>query len=293
MKAKSENPLLAYHLFVFTRNRWRRQPLLYGAAAFGIALSYFLLFVLVATSEASLVVPLMIALLAICFVAPLMAYNLFSLEYEKHTWESLALTRLTAREILWGKWGAVLTRVAGTTLLFLPMLLVSKADSISVYAVVAGLLLVFSWGALLVSFGMWLSFKLKRTLSTASALYAGQVLVLLLVPMLYSLFTENKARDAMPIHLVQSHSEAVWWWIFSFLHLRFLIDLNPFATLSELARLRDFYTPVYYDPYDEWTLYPYGLLYLKWGFTQSAFYLLLAALFAGLTYRGLKIAWRK
>lgn len=293
MKAKSENPLLAYHLFVFTRNRWRRQPLLYGAAAFGIALSYFFLFMLIATYEASLVVPLTIALLAICFAAPLMAYNLFSLEYEKHTWESLALTRLTAREILWGKWGVVLTRVAGLTLLFLPMLLVSEADSISAYAVIAGLLLVFSWGALLVSFGMWLSFKLKRTLSTASALYAGQVLVLLLTPVLYTLFTNNQARDVMPIYLVQSHSEAVWWWIFSFLHLRFLVDLNPFTTLLELSYLRDIYTFAYYDPYSERALYPYGLLYLKWGFTQSAFYLLLAALFAGLTYRGLKIAWRK
>ncbi len=120
MRALRENPLLRYHLLGATRHRWRRQPWLYGAAALGIGLVYLLVLQLTVFSEASIFATLGLALFVMCIAAPLMAYNLFSLEYEKQTWESLALTRLTAPEIFWGKYGAALARVALTTLLFAP-----------------------------------------------------------------------------------------------------------------------------------------------------------------------------
>jgi hypothetical protein len=135
MRALRENPLLRYHLLGATRHRWRRQPWLYGAAVLGIGLVYLLVLQLTVYSEAGIDATLGLALFVMCLAAPLMAYNLFSLEYEKQTWESLALTRLTAREIFWGKYGAALARVALTTLLFAPFLLTTHRAT--TYVIVA------------------------------------------------------------------------------------------------------------------------------------------------------------
>ncbi|MCS6923768.1 MAG: hypothetical protein NZM10_05260 [Fimbriimonadales bacterium] len=314
MKRRLENPLLHYHLFGFTLNRVRRQPLLYGAVALAIGLTYLMVFQLVAYNEASVSSTLNLALFVMGLAAPLMSYNLFSLEYEKQTWESLALTRLTARQILWGKWGAALARVALLSLLALPLILqaidldiyisgstVGRYITVfeptrNLYAAVASLLILFGWGALVVSIGMWLSFKLKRTLSTASALYAGQVFVLALLPLLYSIFS----LGAFPMEWVsslQSPWEGLSWWIYSLVTGQAIITLNPFMVGSGLQEMMRSTTAWYDwhwgDPALFLSDYQRGLFYLGWGVAQSLMYLALAALFAGLTYRGLKYAWRK
>ncbi|MDM7460042.1 MAG: hypothetical protein P3X24_000090, partial [bacterium] len=206
MIKRRENPLLHYHLFGFTVNRWKRQPVVYGAVAVAIGLSYLTLFQMFRTYDAVLQTTLNLSLFVMCLTAPLMAYHSFSLEYEKGTWESLALTRLTAGEILWGKWGAALARVALLTLLLTPMLFIAANLEIKLdgpllgrfttvvepthelYQFVSSVALLFSWGALLTSLGVWLSFRLKRTISTASTLYAGQLFALVLLPMLCAIF---------------------------------------------------------------------------------------------------------
>lgn len=304
MKQRMENPLLYYQLLGLTRNRWKRQPLLYGVVAGSIALTYLLVFQLISYNEASFPATLTLCLFLMCLSAPLMAYNLFSLEYEKQTWESLALTRLTAKEILWGKWGAALARVAGLTVLMLPLLLVNADLDVyisgplvgeyrtileptpNLYAFLAGVLILFGWGALIVSLGMWLSFKLRRTLTTASALYAGQVFALALLPMLYLTFSQGDIQTEF-IGYIQSYWGGVTWWIASLFTARAILYLNPFWAAYELN---------FVDSYDSsWPTenYSQGLMYLGWGFAQGFFYLALALLFAGLTYRGLKYAWRK
>lgn len=294
MKRRLENPLLYYQLYSVTRNRWKRQPLLYGAMVFSIALVYLLLFQLVSFTEVGFVSTLNLCLFAMCLSAPLMAYNLFSLEYEKQTWETLALTRLTAKEILWGKWGTALIRVAGFTVLVLPLLLLGIRMDISndlatkLYLFGAGVLMLFGWGALIVSLGMWLSFKLRRTITTASALYAGQVFVLLLLPLLILIFN----RGDLPIEFigeVRSYREGIYWWIASFLSAWALLFLNPFWAVYQLNYIG--FSGDFLFLRDE--TYGVGLRYMGWGFVQGGIYLSLALLFAGLTYRGLKYAWRK
>ncbi|MCS7301566.1 MAG: hypothetical protein NZ556_08455 [Fimbriimonadales bacterium] len=310
MKKPLENPLLYYQLLGYTRNRWKRQPLLYGAVAVAIGLTYLLVFQLVVVNAAQLSWTLNLCLSVMCLTAPLMAYNLFSLEYEKQTWESLALTRLTAKEILWGKWGAALARVGILTLFALPLLLTTLdlglypfesevgrfftliEPSANLYVLVASLLLLFGWGALVVSVGMWLSLKLKRTLSTASALYAGQVFLLLLLPMLYFIFSQGGATRFEMMMQVQSVWDGFLWWVAALFRAHTVVDLNPFVVSFELDVLT-LETTWRYSWGSQSQSYDYALYYLGWGIAQSAIYLALAGLFAGLTYNGLKFAWRK
>lgn len=301
MRHRHENPLLRYQMFGFTVNRWKRQPLLYGAVFVGVALVYLMVYQLLRYNEAGIGSTLGLPLFFMCLAAPLMAYNLFSLEYERHTWESLALTRLTAKEILWGKWGAALARVAVLTLLFIPMLLTSygasgwifvppsRTGQYDNYTFFAAIAVLFSWGALLVSLGMWLSFKLKRTLSTASALYAGQVFVLLLLPSLYSIFSNDYGYNFDLLMGINSYADGFAWWVVTLLHPRALLYLNPIYVSSGLGFMVDVDTWRYAD-YQSCAI---GLYYVGWGFAHSLIYLGFAALFAGFTYRGLKIAWRK
>ena len=290
MRALRENPLLRYHLLGATRHRWRRQPWLYGAAVLGIGLVYLLVLQLTVFNEASIFATLGLALFVMCIAAPLMAYNLFSLEYEKQTWESLALTRLTAREIFWGKYGAALARVALTTLLFAPFLLTTH--SATTYVITAAFTALFSWGALLVSVGLWLSFKLKRTLTTAATLYAGQVFVLMLFPFLYALFSGGEMGPGQSaIEWVQNYRDGFLAWVISLLNGSLIIYANPFYASAQLEYMAA--VPAWWWNAEGWDAYVNGLRYMLWGFAQSAMYLGLATLFAGFAYRGVKISWRK
>lgn len=306
MIKRRENPLLHYHLLGFTVNRWKRQPVLYGAVAVGIGLTYLLVFQMFRTNEASLEATLNLSLFVMCLTAPLMAYNSFSLEYEKGTWESLALTRLTAGEILWGKWGAALARVTLLTLLLTPMLFIAtdlklKSDgpllgrfatvvepTYELYKFVLSVALLFSWGALLVSLGVWLSFKLRRTISTASALYAGQLFALALLPTLFLIFeidTRYSIQDSLSS--VNSFRDGFYWWLIAAFSPIIVFYLNPFYTASMLDNIvfRQYYSYEYVDTMQ--------YIYVGWGLTQSVIYLSWAIFFAGIAYRGVKTKWRK
>jgi len=288
MRALWENPLLQYHLLGATRHRWKRQPWLYWAATLGTGLMYLLALQTAVNYRPGIDAALWFSLFVMCLAAPLMAYNLFSLEYEKQTWESLALTRLTAPEIFWGKWGAALARVAVLTLLLAPFLFLSGVGNW--YATTAAFVVLFGWGALLASLGVWLSFKLKRTLTTASALYAGQVFVLLLFPMLYLILGEGTLPREL-ISTVQSYKDAYYTWIICVFNGALIIYINPFYVALEMEHMR-WWADWWWMRGDEYT-YRSGLRYMLWGFTQGVLYLGLAALFAGFTYRGVKISWRK
>ncbi len=306
MIKRRENPLLHYHLLGFTVNRWKRQPVLYGAVAVGIGLTYLLVFQMFRTYEASLEATLNLSLFVMCLAAPLMAYNSFSLEYEKGTWESLALTRLTAGEILWGKWGAALARVALLTLLLTPMLFIAtdlkiKSDgsllgrfatvvepTYELYKFASSVALLFSWGALLVSLGVWLSFKLRRTISTASALYAGQLFALALLPTLFAIFeidTRYSIQDSLSS--VNSFRDGFYWWLIAAFSPIIVFYLNPFYTTLMLDNI----------VFDQYYSYEYvdamQYIYVGWGLTQSVIYLSWAIFFAGIAYRGVKTKWRK
>ena len=288
MKTLWENPLLQYHLLGATRHRWKRQPWLYGAATLGTGLVYLLALQTAATSRPGVDVALWFSLFVMCLAAPLMAYNLLSSEYEKRTWESLALTRLTAREIFWGKWGTALTRVAVLTLLLTPFLLLS--DIRNWYATTTAFVVLFGWGTLLASLGVWLSFKLKRTLTTASVLYAGQVFVLLLFPMLYFILGERSLPREL-ISAVQSYGDAYYTWIICLFNGAFIIYINPFYVALEMENFQ--WLSDWWWMEHNGNAYQQGLRYMLWGFTQGGIYLGLALLFAGFTYRGIKISWRK
>ena len=289
MKTLWENPLLQYHLLGATRHRWKRQPWLYWAATLGTGLVYLLALQTAVNYRPGIDVALWFSLFTMCLAAPLMAYNLLSSEYEKQTWESLVLTRLTAREIFWGKWGVALTRVAVLTLLLAPFLLLS--DIRNWYATTTAFVVLFGWGALLASLGVWLSFKLKRTLTTAATLYAGQVFVLLLFPFLYLLFSGGSDPSTSTIEGVQSYRDGMLAWVASLFEGTLIIFANPFYLASQLNDLS--VRPSWWWGSTDWDAYVNGLRYMLWGFAQSAMYLGLGAMFAGFAYRGVKISWRK
>jgi hypothetical protein len=159
------------------------------------------------------------------------------------------------------------------------------------YIIAAAFAVLFGWGMLLVSVGMWLSFKLKRTLSTAATLYAGQVFVLLLFPFLYLLFSGGSDPSTSTIEGVQSYRDGMLAWVASLFEGTLIIFANPFYLASQLNDLS--VSPSWWWGSTDWDAYVNGLRYMLWGFAQSAMYLGLGAMFAGFAYRGVKISWRK
>jgi ABC-type transport system involved in multi-copper enzyme maturation permease subunit len=189
-----ENPVFRYHLLGQTRLAVARPLWQVLAVASPFAAIYFWLAYQVATNGLpSLVIGLEI--FALWLLAPLMFHPLFAMEFEKATWEMLVLTRLTAGQIVMGKFLSRLVMLLVFAFLFTPLLWIAANREFSDMTPSVMLLwglkvqwVIFSWAILVGAVTLWLSYHLRRGMVAAAASFAGQVFVLFIFPIFWSLF---------------------------------------------------------------------------------------------------------
>ncbi|MER3403641.1 MAG: hypothetical protein C4336_06930 [Armatimonadota bacterium] len=299
---RESNPLLWYHLIGWTRHRYQQQRVLFYTIAFVIMLLYATALTIMLRSLPETRTVVNFVLFLVCLLTPLFSYNLFSTEYEKATWEFLALTRLSAKQILLGKWLTGMVRLGILFVGLLPFLLVidsAKAlDQIPtrlfLYQILLALLCVFSWGTLLITAGVWISFRWRSTVLSASLLYGLQIFILLLLPFLAAIFNANSDREGTLTVALQSDfrsfSERILFWVMAFFNGQFVVWFNPFYTLHELYWMMPHWR---WDYSGNWEQTALAMRAVGWGWVQSLVYLLLSAGFWGLTYNGIRKHWRK
>ncbi|GBC91691.1 hypothetical protein HRbin15_00146 [bacterium HR15] len=285
-----QNPVFWYHLLGQSRYRWHKQKALTLISITLVGLIYLYLLAQTIQYEVEPVFVQILGLLMMCLLIPLGCYSLFSMEYEKATWESLAITRLTANEIVFGKWFSRVLGVLLITLLIAPLSFNAWSQSVAPHISFLGWLgamwMLLSWGVLLVSMGMWLSLRLRHSIATASLLYGIQVFALLFLPMLVMVLmalTTMGRFDITPFAVAENEEplsigEKLKFWLMLPFDWRCLYVLNPFiATNTLLSRYSG----------EHWlTQYGFG-----WG--QGCYYWLFAGLFYLLTRWGVQRAWRK
>ncbi len=280
----TDNPVLRYHLVGQLRAIVRRpwwQIALIGLPC-GVLYGDLLRFTLKGGS------PLILGLecFVLWLIAPLMTHALFASEFEKATWDMLVLTRLTAGQIVMGKFLSRLIFLAAFVVLFLPLLAFSAGQDLGTSHILGWLLktqlVVIGWAVLLITATLWLSYRLKRGMTTAALVLAGQVFFLFILPALWLLF-------------------------FALILLPLLANQPPFAVsvfefdFGEVA-VRDgwmfslryavwFYNPIF-ALIGTYAFTERGEPFL-WGVWQGVVYLALAALLIALLTRSVAKATRK
>jgi ABC-type transport system involved in multi-copper enzyme maturation permease subunit len=288
---RQENPVFWYHLLGQSRYRWRKQRAMTIIASVLIGLLYLYLLQQTLEYEVEPIFTQLLGLLLICLLIPLGSYSLFSAEYEKATWESLAITPLTVDQIVFGKWFSRVLGVLVVVLIMTPLSFVAWLKSFRVEAGLLGWLgsqwMLLSWGVLLVSLGMWLSFRVRHSIASAALLYGIQVFVLLFLPLLvYTLFSlavtgtylEDPFRYRLPGE--PSWGDRLWFWLSLPFDWRCVFWLNPYLSMepilttysSEQARL---------------------LRELGFGWGQGLYYGFFSWLLYWFTRQGVRRHWRK
>lgn len=257
----AENPVFRYHLLGQTRLMVMRplwQVLL-------ISMPFIILYSWLAYQVATNGLPeLVIALeaFALWLLAPLITHSLFAMEFEKATWDMLVLTRLTAGQIVMGKFLSRLLMLLVFTFLLTPLLWIAANREFSDMTPSEMLLwglkvqwVILSWAILVSAVTLWLSYHVRRGMVAAAAAFAGQVFVVIILPIFWKLF----------LTLLQ-------------------ITDDPFLTFSTLERFTWFlawqWLPILYNPIVALvrTMSRTGsnALFL-WGTWQGIVYLILAA----------------
>ena len=156
-------------------------------------------------------------------VLPAAVYNALSGEFERATWESLVLTRLTTAQIVAGKWLwrfclALLVSALFLLPLFLSLLVGDRGDRVSWGAAFQAKFLLLVWSGLLCSFGLWVSSRTGKSVTSISSIIGSLILVLVLLPIVAGLFN-------MPVGFDNGNMNAA----------TLLINmLNPYILLSNL-----------------------------------------------------------
>ncbi len=285
---RRENPVFWYHLIGQSRYRWHKQKGLTLIVSALIALLYIYLLTQTIKYETDPLPIQLLGLLIVCLLIPLGCYALFSMEYEKATWESLAITRLTGDEIVFGKWFSRVLGVLVVVLLMMPISLIawyqSRRFHISFSDWLGSMWMMLGWGVLLVSMGMWLSLRLRHSIASASTLYGVQVFALLFLPLLIVVLMELATMGVGSNFLTDgvdpypSMWELLRFWLTMPFDWRSIFWLNPFMVMETLFG---------YDSHEE-VLSEYGF---GWG--QGCYYWLFSGLFYLLTRRGVRHYWRK
>jgi len=282
---RRENPVFWYHLVGQSRYRWRKQRALTLISSVLITLIYLYLLQQTIKYEIDPNFVQILGLLLVCLFVPLGCYALFSVEYEKATWESLAITPLTVDEIVFGKWFSRVLGVLVLALVIAPISFIAWAQatwiSASLIDWLGSMWLLISWGVLLVSMGMWISLRVRHSIASASLLYGIQVFALLFLPLLTMLLMELAARgvriDMLPVEASNPSSldTALRFWLTLPFDWRCLFILNPFIATEQLLTQRNESLPLLYG----------------WG--QGFYYWLFSGLFYLLTRQGVRYHWRK
>ncbi len=290
-----QNPLFVYQFYTSGAYRLRQYRFVTYAILISIAIGYLFFFTMFVQFQPGLGASGTLTLLLTCIVAPLMGYRLFSQEYERATWEFLAITPMSARDILLGKWGAAVARWTLLLLLLIPLLWVASLDNLSILfweepgtvGWLLTLLTIWSWGVFLVSFSSWLSLRVRNTIAVVGIIFTIQACLLLLLPLVISIIGgwQGISADWRSV-VVLSLREGWEWWILSFYTGDIVWMLNPFQVISEWSGVVDFSYRSDSEHYQR-------LLMMLWGIVQSGVYLTGSAIFAFLTYSKIRKEWRK
>lgn len=199
-----------------------------------------------------------VELLAITLVAPSSIYAAISGEREKSTWDALVLTRLTAAQIIAGKLVWRLALLAGIMVLMVLMVLVSQTqggvlDRPTAAAVLLAQIIILAWGLLLSAFGLWVSAKTARSVTSIGVILATVLATLLMLPALLAAFGANLNPGASMSGL-DTLGVAV-------------MALNPFVLVVSLGEGRTISSNLYGDP--SWciaaaAIYIVGAAYFLW-----------------------------
>ncbi|MBI3922845.1 MAG: hypothetical protein HY318_15600, partial [Armatimonadetes bacterium] len=270
-----DNPVLRYHLLGRARWVWRRPGWTVRAVAYsGLVLylwSYF-----AALSKGGLPWVLGLEILVLFLLSIPITHGLLAGEFERATWESLVLTRLTAGQIIVGKIASRLALVVLIVVLFQPVVFLASAtsfvyipDRLLYFYLLKTQCVVVSWTLFMVAMTSWLSYRIRRGMTTAAVAFGVEVFLLVLFPLLVALF-DSVFFPALPDPFEALRKSAA----------------SPFA-LSWAVDLR--YLVFYYNPVvvifsscleDDWFSYGAGRWELPglWGPWQSFVYLLMAFL---------------
>ena len=143
----------------------------------------------------------------IVLLAPALTAGAITIEREKQTWNALLLSRLTPREIVWGKYWGSLTPVFVTVALFFPLnVLAAWRGQIPVGLFVGSHLLlaltIFFYGAI----GLFCSWACRRTqaatmvsAAAVAVLVLGSAVGLMLWQSIIGYGTSNRAEDFVPL----------------------------------------------------------------------------------------------
>ncbi len=172
---------------------------------------------------------LMFELVLVTLIIPASIYGAISGERERATWEALILTRLTPAQIIAGKifWRLLLLGALAAILL-VPMLLSESVSArtmgsdLNLGELFIGQLLVLCWGVFLCASGLWVSALTKRSVTTIAILIGGLLFLLLLLPVLLSMFDTRMdyVRADHPMDFIGS----------------LLLHVNPFYALGQLGQ---------------------------------------------------------
>jgi ABC-type transport system involved in multi-copper enzyme maturation permease subunit len=134
-----------------------------------------------------------VQLVAVTLIAPATVYAAISGEREKATWDALILTRLSAAQIIAGKLAWRILTLAGVMALLLLMILVSQTqgrpdDHPTAAVVLLGQVMIFAWGVFLTVFGLWISAKTNRSVTSIGVIIGATLGALAMVPALLAAF---------------------------------------------------------------------------------------------------------
>ncbi len=257
----TQNPLFRYHLLGQGRRLLRRP--IYQLALFVLPIIALYIWLLRETMQNNLyVIVLGIECFVLWLLASLMPHSLFASEFEKATWDMLVITRLSVSQIVMGKFLSQLVVLGVLWLFFLPPLMLSLLQEHSLWVTLRELgksqWIVITWTVLLVAVTLWLSFRLRRSMTTAAVTFAGQVFVLFILPVLWRVFESLFFEERM-----MSGSDFNRWIAYGWMiDLRLLpLVYNPALVLAVLFRRME-------NPMD--------LGFFLWGIWQGIVYLALA-----------------
>jgi ABC-type transport system involved in multi-copper enzyme maturation permease subunit len=167
-----------------------------------------------------------VELVAVTLIAPAAIYAAISGEREKATWDALVLTRLTAAQIIAGKLLWRLVTLAGVMALFVVMILVSQSqatghDGPAAAAVFLTQCLIFAWGLLLSTFGLWISARTARSVTSIGIIIGAMLGALAMLPALLSAFGATLSPERAETALDYFGAAVV--------------SVNPFILVSEVA----------------------------------------------------------
>ncbi len=274
------NPLLRFHLLSVSRWLVRRPTSHMVLIVLTFVVIYLRLFWWSLWSTATFFL-LAAEVLVLCLVTPLMTHSLFAAEFEKRTWDMLVLTRLSASQIVMGKFLSRLVLIVALAALFLLLIVESASEDPEILIRPFWLLwllktqwVIVSWAALLAAITLWLSFRLKRGMLTSAVVVAGQFFLLVGLPFLIL---------ELDYLLGWNYFEQFW----------FNPELyHPYAWFIDLRGVIWFYNPgitlffMYLAPY----ISPFPSL---WGIWQGLGYWLFAVLMLAVLIRSVAKAARK